>query len=60
MAIIHEKSPEEIEEIEALYKPLGFEQTAHYYDNPLPGVLYLKLDLVDQHDNPADLIKLER
>jgi putative acetyltransferase len=29
----------------AIYELLGFEQTAPYYQNPLPGVTYWKLDL---------------
>jgi hypothetical protein len=32
----------------ALYRDLGFAPVAPYYDNPLPGTLYMALDLGDE------------
>jgi putative acetyltransferase len=37
-----------------LYETLGFARTEPYYDNPLTGVVYLKLDLRGQHVTSAD------
>jgi len=37
-----------------LYESLGFVRTEPYYDNPLPDVVYWKLDLRGQHVASAD------
>ena len=37
-----------------LYESLGFVRTGPYYDNPLPDVVYWKLNLMDQSVAPAD------
>jgi putative acetyltransferase len=37
-----------------IYKSLGFVRTEPYYDNPLSGVVYWKLDLRGQHEASAD------
>lgn len=37
-----------------LYASMGFIPTQPYYDNPLPGVVYLKLDLRDRNGADVD------
>jgi hypothetical protein len=37
-----------------IYKSLGFVPAEPYYDNPLSGVVYWKLDLRGQHKASAD------
>lgn len=37
--------PDRMGRANALYEALGFRDIAPYYDNPLPGVRYLELDL---------------
>jgi GNAT superfamily N-acetyltransferase len=37
-----------------LYESLGFVRTEPYYDNPMPDVVYWKLDLKGQHVTSAD------
>lgn len=37
-----------MKEARALYRSLGFAETAPYYDNPEPGAIYLALDLATE------------
>ncbi|GAB3437383.1 GNAT family N-acetyltransferase [Insolitispirillum peregrinum] len=36
---------ERLDEAVALYQRFGFQECAPYYDNPIPGVIYMELDL---------------
>lgn len=42
---------DKLEAAVALYQDLGFKQTEPYYGNPLPGVLYWRLDLTQVNYN---------
>lgn len=39
-----------------LYESLGFVPAAPYYNNPLPGVIYLKLNLTDNRTVEGDAV----
>ncbi len=44
-AIHQAASPQDMERVRELCRSLGFREIPGYYANPLPGVIYLALDL---------------